>query len=55
MRKFVLAVVLAGTLLAMTGCREPELVTDSNLPASGAPQSWEQTMPGMSGMTPGDN
>ncbi|MCR5183813.1 MAG: hypothetical protein K6B46_03835 [Opitutales bacterium] len=53
--KSLLLIVLAGVFLALAGCREPDMVTDSNLPASGAPQSWEQTMPGMSGMNPGDN
>ncbi len=55
MCKFVLIIALAGTTLFLAACREPAAVTDSNLPASGAPQSWEQSMPGMSGMTPGDN
>ncbi|MBR5623115.1 MAG: hypothetical protein IKW49_08025 [Opitutales bacterium] len=48
--RFALLLVPA-LFVACTETLPPE---DSNLPASGAPQAWENTMPGMGGMMPQD-
>lgn len=49
--KRVFALVLALSALALTGC-ESEKPSDSRLPQA-QQQSWEQQMPGMSGMGTG--
>ncbi|MGN0834611.1 MAG: hypothetical protein ACI4QA_02115 [Candidatus Spyradosoma sp.] len=53
MRIFLSLFTLAG-LFGLAACTETPPPEDSNLPASGAPQAWENSMPGMGGMTPQD-